>query len=457
MNNFSPFKYIYTIGDLGLLNLSIAIAVILKFNNGIQYHAVQYPTLFVLFNILWILLIAIVKPYEYKRTGKFSKRIQQIILLIAIHSLLISGFWVLTKAYYYSRAFLIIAYSFFTVSSIIFHLFLSYLEHAYRLSGKFQKKIIILGYGNLASELELFFRTHPEYGYSFTGYFDDRISSKKIIGKINESFEYIKANKIEEIYCCIPYLESQDIKKMIDFGDENFIKIKLIADYSGFSSKSLELQRYDHIPILNIKNVPLDSWENRLLKRVFDIIFSFFVLILIFSWLYPIIALLVKTSSKGPIFFKQERTGQGNDDFACYKFRTMRINDEADTKQATEGDTRVTKIGAFLRKTSLDEFPQFINVFLGDMSVIGPRPHPMNLNKQFELKIEKFMARHFVKPGITGLAQAKGYRGPTLKLFQMKNRIKLDLFYIENWSLWLDIKIIALTVISIIKGDENAF
>lgn len=457
MKSFSPFKYIYTIGDLALLNLSITIAAILKFNNGIQYHAEQYPTLFVLFNILWLLLIAIFKPYEYKRTGKVSKRIQQIILLIIVHALLISGFWVMTKAYYYSREFLLITYVIFVFSSILFHLFLSYLEHAYRLSGKFQKKIIILGYGELANELEIFFRGHPEFGYNFNGYFDNTHTSSKIIGRITESFGYIKANKIEDVYCCIPYLDSGDIKKMIDFGDENFIKIKLIADYSAFSSKSLELQRYDHIPILNITNVPLDSWENRFLKRTFDIIFSILVLVLIFSWLYPIIALLIKISSKGPVFFKQDRTGKGNDDFACYKFRTMRINGESDTKQATEGDSRITKIGAFLRKTSLDEFPQFINVFLGDMSVIGPRPHPMNLNKQFELKIEKFMARHFVKPGITGLAQAKGYRGPTLKLFQMKNRIKLDLFYIENWSLWLDIKIIALTIISIIKGDENAF
>lgn len=135
----------------------------------------------------------------------------------------------------------------------------------------------------------------------------------------------------------------------------------------------------------------------------------------------------------------------------------MRINDEADTKQAVKGDTRITKIGAFLRKTSIDEIPQFINVFLGDMSVVGPRPHPMNLNRQFETKIDKFMARHFVKPGITGLAQAKGYRGPTLKLYQMRNRIKLDLFYIENWSLWLDLKIILLTISSVAKGDENAF
>lgn len=457
MKNSFPFKYLYTIGDISILNISIVLAAMLKFNNGIKYHSVQYPTLFVLFNILWLLLIAISRPYEYHRTGKVSRRIRQIIILIAIHASLIAGFWVLTKAYYYSRAFLLMTYTFFSLSSVIFHLFLSFLERAYRLSGRFQKNVIIVGLGDLAKELELFFRAHPEFGYNFIGYFDDHSKNSKVRGLVKSSYDFAKSNRVEEIYCCIPYLKSEEIKKLVDFGDENFIKVKLIADYSGFSSKGLELQRYDHIPVLNVKNVPLDFWENRFVKRLFDIVFSSLVILLIFPWLYPIVALLIKLSSKGPVHFMQSRTGQGNDDFACYKFRTMRINDEADTKQAVKGDTRITKIGAFLRKTSIDEIPQFINVFLGDMSVVGPRPHPMNLNRQFETKIDKFMARHFVKPGITGLAQAKGYRGPTLKLYQMRNRIKLDLFYIENWSLWLDLKIILLTISSVAKGDENAF
>lgn len=457
MNSTSPFKYLYTIGDILLLNVSIIIAAVLKFNNGIQYHSVQYPTLFVVFNILWFLLITVSRPYEYHRTGRVSRRVQQVIILIAIHASLIAGFWVITKAYYYSRAFLLMTYSFFFISSIIFHLFLSYLERGYRLSGRFQKKVIVVGYGDLAKDLEIFFRGHPEFGYKLEGVFDNKSKNSKIIGKVEESYQFVKDHKIEEIYCCIPYLESEFVKKLVDFGDENFIKVKLIADYSGFSTKSLELQRYDHIPVLNVKNVPLDFWENRFLKRLFDILFSGLVILLIFPWLYPIVAILIKLSSRGPVHFKQNRTGQGNDDFACYKFRTMRMNNEADTKQAVKGDTRITRIGSFLRKTSIDEIPQFINVFLGDMSVVGPRPHPMNLNKQFETKIDKFMARHFVKPGITGLAQAKGYRGPTLKLYQMKNRIKLDLFYIENWSLWLDIKILMLTVSAIVKGDENAF
>jgi exopolysaccharide biosynthesis polyprenyl glycosylphosphotransferase len=196
---------------------------------------------------------------------------------------------------------------------------------------------------------------------------------------------------------------------------------------------------------------------NRLLKRAFDIAFSMAVMVLVFSWLYPIIALLIKLDSKGPVLFKQYRHGLNNKQFYCYKFRTMVVNQEADSKQATKNDSRITKVGAFLRKTSLDEIPQFFNVILGDMSVVGPRPHPIPLNMRFAHSIEGFMNRHSMKPGVTGLAQIRGYRGETAKFHDMKGRFMLDRFYIANWSLWLDIKIVFGTVWSLVKGDENAY
>jgi len=457
MKSYSPFKYIYTIGDIILLNLSITLAALLKFSNGIQYHANQYPLLFVLLNILWLLLVGSIKPYDNKRTTKLSGIIRITVIVVIIHALLISAIWVILKAYYYSREFLFLTYLFFLISIILFHVFLSTLEKAYRLSGRYQKRVVIIGFGETSLELESFFIKHPEYGYKLVGFFDAHSNDRKVIDGIEASFEFIKKNKISEVYCCVPYLDNKFIKKMIDFGDKNFIKIKLITDYRGFSTKALDLLRYDQIPILSIKQVPLDRWENRLIKRVFDFLFSFIVIILIFPWLFPIVALVIKITSKGPVFFKQDRTGQGNYDFTCYKFRTMSINGEADLKQAVKGDERITGIGKILRKTSIDEIPQFLNVLKGDMSIVGPRPHPLNLNKQFEMKIDKYMARHFVKPGITGLAQTKGYRGPTLELYQMKNRIKLDLFYIENWTIWLDVKILFMTISTILKGDENAF
>ena len=174
------------------------------------------------------------------------------------------------------------------------------------------------------------------------------------------------------------------------------------------------------------------------------------------TWLYPIIAILIKLSSKGPVLFKQARSGVGNIEFMCYKFRSMTESAEADIKQASIGDTRITKLGAFLRKSSLDEFPQFINVFMGDMSIVGPRPHMLLHTEEYSALINKYMVRQLVKPGITGAAQVRGYRGETKELKDMEGRVRLDVWYIENWSLSVDINIILLTVWNIFKGDENA-
>jgi lipopolysaccharide/colanic/teichoic acid biosynthesis glycosyltransferase len=196
---------------------------------------------------------------------------------------------------------------------------------------------------------------------------------------------------------------------------------------------------------------------NRSVKRIFDILFSSLVIITVLSWLFPLIGLLIKWESKGPILFIQKRHGRGNKFFPCWKFRTMVVNNEADSKQATKNDARITKVGAFLRKTSLDEVPQFFNVFLGNMSVVGPRPHPIKLNEEYSPKIDRFIQRHAVKPGVTGLAQAKGYRGETSLFSDMYGRVKLDRFYVRKWSLFFDVQIIFLTIYSIIWKNENAY
>ncbi|MFT7161492.1 MAG: putative colanic acid biosynthesis UDP-glucose lipid carrier transferase, partial [Bacteroidia bacterium] len=221
--------------------------------------------------------------------------------------------------------------------------------------------------------------------------------------------------------------------------------------------KNLSVQKYGTIPVINVNSIPLDKTLNRFFKRVFDLAFSFFVMIFVLSWLIPLVGLLIKLESKGPVFFRQTRHGKNNTLFLCWKFRTMIVNEEADTKQASINDSRITKIGAILRKTSIDEFPQFINVFLGDMSIVGPRPHPVNLNNIFSPKIDRFVQRHAVKPGVTGLAQAKGYRGETQTFSQMYGRVRLDRFYVKNWSLLLDLKIILLTVYTIIWKTDNVY
>lgn len=192
-------------------------------------------------------------------------------------------------------------------------------------------------------------------------------------------------------------------------------------------------------------------------KRIFDVVFAALVVVFLLSWLVPLIAILIKLESKGPTFFKQLRTGKNGQVFYCLKFRSMTLNADADIKQACKNDCRITKIGAFLRETSLDEFPQFINVLKGEMSVVGPRPHMLRHTKEFSNSIKYYMDRHLIMPGITGLAQVSGYRGEIKELGALTKRVNADLYYLHNCSLLLDIKIIWLTVVQLFKWNKNAY
>jgi putative colanic acid biosynthesis UDP-glucose lipid carrier transferase len=201
----------------------------------------------------------------------------------------------------------------------------------------------------------------------------------------------------------------------------------------------------------------MEGTVNLLLKRVFDIVFSLLVIGLIFPWLFPIIVIMIKMDSAGPVFFKQQRSGRQNDSFLCYKFRTMQVNADSNQLQATKGDSRVTKMGVFMRRTNIDELPQFFNVFLGSMSVVGPRPHMLKHTEQYSELINNYLVRHYAKPGITGWAQVNGYRGETKELIEMRDRVDYDIWYIENWSLLLDLKIVYMTVFNVFQGEENAY
>jgi len=183
-------------------------------------------------------------------------------------------------------------------------------------------------------------------------------------------------------------------------------------------------------------------------------LFSSFIILAVFSWLLPILAIIIKLTSKGPVFFKQKRTGLGNREFICWKFRSMTVNDNSDTVQATKGDIRITKVGHFLRRSSLDEFPQFINVLKGEMSIVGPRPHMLKHTEEYSQLIGNFMNRHAIKPGITGLAQVKGYRGEIDDSHLLTNRVRLDRFYVNNWSLYMDLKIVFFTIFGVFKDHK---
>jgi exopolysaccharide biosynthesis polyprenyl glycosylphosphotransferase len=243
------------------------------------------------------------------------------------------------------------------------------------------------------------------------------------------------------------------LANLIHFAEENLIRVRLVADFRWVNFTDLEIERIGDIPVIKLHTTPLDNWNNQLLKRTFDILFSLLVIIGLLSWLLPLLAVAIKLDSRGPVFFRQKRTGRDNRSFWCLKLRTMHVNSESDSKQATRNDSRITKTGSFLRNSSLDELPQFFNVLLGDMSVVGPRPHMLKHTSEFNAEVDRFMERHKIKPGITGLAQSKGYRGETADFEKLKNRVKLDLFYVNNWSFLFDLQIIFATIRLIFKKD----
>ena len=314
------------------------------------------------------------------------------------------------------------------------------------------RKTIIIGSSMESQNLELFFNKNKQAGYLHKKTFSD-VSKKSILDSIN----FVKEQEIDEIYCSTENINDQEVKALIKFCDNNLKTIKFIPNSTKLNSKKLIYETYDSLPILSLRRVPLQDSVNLFFKRLIDIIISLAVVVFVLSWLTPIIALFIKKESDGPVFFKQIRNGINYEEFSCLKFRSMIVNDNAHKLQATKGDTRVTKIGAFLRKTSLDEMPQFINVLLGDMSVVGPRPHMIKENDKYYKTVDKYMLRHVIKPGITGLAQVSGYRGEVEKESDIVNRIKFDIYYLENWSILLDVKIILRTILNSIKGEDKAY
>ncbi|WP_313781214.1 undecaprenyl-phosphate glucose phosphotransferase [Flagellimonas oceanensis] len=326
------------------------------------------------------------------------------------------------------------------------------MEYRERVKGNL-RNVVIIGKNKKTDQLRKVFEERTEFGYNFTKQF----SPKSAGFDLEHCFEYVLGNSIDEIYCSVSELKNEEIAKFISFADNNLKTLKFIPDNKNIFSKKLKFEYYDYIPVLSLRDIPLDSPINSFIKRSFDIVFSLLVILGLLSWLTPILAILITLESKGPVFFRQTRNGIDNREFYCYKFRSMAPNKNADDIQATKNDMRITKIGKFIRKTSIDELPQFYNVLFGTMSVVGPRPHMVKHTNEYATSVDKYMVRHFVKPGITGLAQVRGYRGEIEQEADIQNRIKFDIFYIENWSLFLDLKIMLQTVLNAFKGEAKAY
>jgi putative colanic acid biosynthesis UDP-glucose lipid carrier transferase len=392
--------------------------------------------------------------YEVQRHTRIIQIITLLIRQIILFALVVYAFIGLFKQPNISR--LALGGYVLTIFVVIsgFKFFTFYLLKKYRtnLGGNY-RNVIVIGKNEKARQLINTFNSRPDFGYSFKAKF----STSDEDFTLEKCFEYIIENNIDEIYFSVSELTNKQINQLIDFADNNLRELKFIPDNKDIFSKKLKYEYYEYIPILSFREIPLQDPINKFIKRTFDVLFSSLVIIFILSWLTPIIAFLIKLESKGPIFFKQPRNGFNYREFDCYKFRSMTPNKDAHLYQATRGDQRVTKIGKFIRKTSIDELPQFFNVLFGDMSVVGPRPHMVSHTNMYAKRIDKFMVRHFVKPGITGLAQISGFRGEVENDKDIIGRVKYDIFYIENWSLLLDLRIIYKTFINALKGEDKAY
>ena len=405
-------------------------------------------------SVSWLIIAWNIGFYEVYRYTKvieiFSNILKQYLFFLLINFAFI-GFYL--KFSEPSKMIEFVSFSLILVSLAKFFIYFSLRRFRVVFGGNF-RRVVIVGNGKSTIQLGDFFNENPDYGYKLEKVFTLTPNKKE---QIDECFEFVMENKIDEIYCSLSDLSNADLNRFIDFTDNNLKILKFLPDNKEILARNLIFDYYDYIPIISLRNIPLDEVANKIIKRIFDIVFSLLIIVGILSWLIPILALLIRLESKGSVFFKQKRNGLNYKEFYCYKFRSMRLNEIADLYQVSKNDPRITRVGKFIRKTSIDELPQFFNVLLGDMSVVGPRPHMVSHTEMYARRIDKFMVRHFIKPGITGLAQTKGFRGEVESDKDIIYRVKFDIFYLENWSLLLDIKIIFLTVINAIKGEEKAY
>jgi len=447
--------------DFCLIAISFALSQMLWTGNGDFMKA--SGLLFVLFCLSWWIVSGISESVSrISMTKDFRHSIMDLLTAFCFHLVIVFVCILSLGIQNLSQSYLISIYSFAFVSILLGRFVLTFATKQYKnLEYGKVRKVVIIGGGNTGQSLYRFFQRNPTFRHRFMGFFDEsgttNLPQGLLKGNISEVKSYCLEHHIDEIYFTLPLNEHKAlIDDLTRFADDNFLFVRLIPDFSSVMRKDVNMYFLDQIPVITIRKEPLEVVFNQILKRSFDIVFSLTVILLVFPFVLPPIALLIKLSSEGPIFFTQLRPGKKNRLFKCYKFRTMRPNNQTEL-QATKNDPRVTRIGRFLRKTNLDELPQFFNVLLGDMSVVGPRPNLITQLEEYSKVIEHYKVRHFVNPGITGYAQVNGYRGETKQLHLMQKRVEYDVMYMENWSFMLDLKIIFLTVWNMVKGEKNAY
>ncbi len=450
-------KRIFLTGDLILLNLSFLV----YFYFSVQESgpaAVHIAFLILFLTATWFITFLAVNFKELRPENRVRLPAGKLIVTCALHFalLLLTGYLFpdfirLIPAFFQSYLLFLVLLFLWRPGTMVC---LKYL----RIKGWHARRVILVGTDVRKEQLLDFFNSHPEEGYRILASVplkgdSGRYSKRELL---EETGNLVRQHQPDEIILFHAGMEAGFLNELQQFTDRNLIRLRMVPEDRESWRLDLPVQYYHSIPLVSLRKEPLESAFNQVIKRIFDILFSLFIIICIFPWLGVLIAILIRLSSPGPVFFRQLRSGKGNRQFLCYKFRTMKVNPEADEVQASKNDRRITSVGRLLRKTSLDELPQFFNVLAGSMSVVGPRPHMLRQTAEYSNMIDNFMVRHLVKPGVTGWAQIWGFRGVTSDPLLLHKKVDHDIWYLENWSLLLDIKIVFYTIFNMIRGEENA-
>ena len=443
----TELRFLYLVIDLIIMNISI-LFIFSIYSNLNQVYIPEKIINILLLNLSEVVTYTAFTKRNLYLHDYFSNRVIRITnrtLIFIIISFILAQLFLPGN---FSHLFLLECAALFYIGKLVFYYFLySYLRFR-RSKGFYVHRVFIVGMNDMSVFLRHLLNNNPMLGYEFIGYVSDKPEvDEDVMGNMDELVTLVNQHQIDFLFVThSAYNDLMKSRELLTLCNKIGVRLRFVPENQYWFKNRMNLESVGSLVVFNPQEIPLDDLQARFFKRVFDVFFSSMVILFIFSWLFPIICALIKLSSKGPVFFRQKRTGINNKTFTCLKFRSMQMNDESDEKQATNGDHRITAIGRFLRKTNVDEFPQFFNVLIGQMSIVGPRPHMLKHTEKYSELIDYYRVRHYVKPGITGWAQVNGYRGETDKLWKMEKRVDYDMSYLENWTFWWDIKIVLLTI-----------
>lgn len=448
------FEFLLVVLELLLLNGCFGFAVFLRYDelaiSNDRYYD-YYLQLLVFLNLSWVLITLLLSSSNMVPTAPLRLALSALGRNLLVQGAVLGIFILMLKGDY-SRLFFLYYATTFIPAVFALRVVLVELYRAYLRKPQHQKSIALLGTNAAAQNFMAELAQHPEYGLRLDAWFADTTQlHAQFKGPINCAL----LPSFDEVFVALPPADPR-LPEIYQASEKGMTRFRYLPEMDVHFLKKSSWELYGEVPVLKSRREPLEFFHNRLLKRLSDVAVSLAVIFFVMPWLAAAVAVLIKIDSKGPVLFKQLRTGINERPFWCYKFRSMYTNNPAPAAQASVGDARITSAGRWLRKFNIDEFPQFFQVLNGRMSLVGPRPHMVEHTEAYRLKIATFMVRHYIKPGLTGLAQINGFRGPTETLEQMEARVREDVYYLENWSLFLDLRILMKTVYLTFKGQDQA-